>query len=110
MFRVGQKVVCVDDTDTDQFILPSLRQYAPPGLDGLNKGVIYTIRGFNFSEACLVPSVLLEEIIRSHDFIDGSDLGETGFAACRFRPLVESKTSISVFTEMLRKADQKVKA
>jgi len=85
-FYVGQKVVCVD---------------AHP--DFLLKGVIYTI-----SRVGLLThgetGVNLAEVDTSacpHD---------VGFRATRFRPLVERKTDISIFTDMLRTADEQVPA
>lgn len=78
-FRVGQKVVCVDASDA-----PMLR---------LNS--IYTVVG-----------------ILSDPWGEGLQVNETspaaygddwwtGFRAERFRPIVERKTGISIFTKML---------
>lgn len=76
-FHVGQKVVCVDDS------LPAnpWHQQHP-----LVKRQIYTIHKLE-----LQPDVLCLDI-------DGSG---RQWQHWRFRPLVEKKTDISVFTEML---------
>lgn len=92
MFRVGQKVVCVDDVG-----------------DRLNrwetlpvKGTIYTVR------EVLATSVRLYEIINEKGFYrrdDGLDtFDELSFKATRFRPIVSRPTSIAVFEEILRSA------
>jgi hypothetical protein len=91
MFRVGQKVVCVDASDQRNRKFP------------VTKGTIYTIQA----------------IVEALDFMgDGGacaflcGLGrdvcpimgkQTPFALRRFRPIVERKTDISIFTEMLRR-------
>lgn len=86
MFRIGQKVVCVDASACrDRGIISSLKE-----------GRIYTIisissyrdrdndRGLQVAEAeARVPSGF--------------------FKARRFRPVVEKKTDISIFTEILRR-------
>lgn len=93
-FRVGQKVVCVDDVPHGK--------YAPwpvkGGLDGLTKGTVYTIR--EIGAYCGEPVVWLNEITR--EIVPGWEkYGEQGFSPARFRPLVERKTDISVFMKML---------
>lgn len=81
MFRVGQKVVCVDAshwksrrTDADQKLVLS---------------AVYTIQaieGTHFE----FPSVKIEELYP-----------DKWMRANRFRPIVERKTDISIFTAML---------
>lgn len=91
MFVVGQKVVCIDNVP----------RAAPPwinyigGMDGLTKGRIYTVREvglISFIDG-YSPCIRVAEIVRPTD--DGP------YLACRFRPVVERKTDISVFTRML---------
>ena len=79
MFRVGQKVVCVDARQNGwsrQWVL---------------KGEIYIIAA-----------------IRSDDMGDRVDLvgvqKPNGFFPYRFRPLTDRKTSIEIFTRMLKPA------
>lgn len=93
MFRIGQKVVCVDDKLVDlNTIAPWARN--PSRLTGvLVEGHIYTITGVNVeNEIDLLhrPCVTIAEERIPHAYL-----------ATRFRPLVETKTDISVFTEML---------
>lgn len=92
MLRVGQKVVCVDDTG-----------------DRLNrwetlpvKGAIYTVR------EVFATSVRLYEIVNQPGFYctdDGFDtFDELRFKAARFRPIVSRPTSIEFAHEILRTA------
>lgn len=87
MFRVGQKVVCID----------------AKGHRLIKTGQVYTIR-----QVGLVAwtdgsaAVRLEEICRGpRDRCDGSRGDDTPYYARRFRPVIERKTDISIFTRML---------
>ena len=95
-FRVGQKVVCVDDS-------PPRYNHGPLLLGlPLKRATIYTVRGFN-------PGgyMWLEEVVSGvSPYLDY----EGGYLVSRFRPLIEHKTDISVFTEMLIPKRQKIKA
>lgn len=89
-FHVGQKVVCVSG--------PLIKV-----LDGRplpTVGDVYTIRaikrGFHRDFG---RSVLLNEIVSPTHPEDGQELG---FFAIRFRPVIERKTDISIFTAMLK--------
>jgi len=90
-FRVGQKVVCINDTNA-----PSLEQ-----------GRVYTVTA--------VLDVLLGTrlgtweaglVVAETSTVDGS----IGFAVSRFRPVAERKTDISLFRAMLTPSKQKVEA
>ena len=81
MFRVGQKVVCINDVDGD-----AKSPYGMGYANGLRKGEIYTVIA-----------------IRSSDCIDVDRITRGGWFADRFRPVVDRKTDISIFTEMLNK-------
>lgn len=81
-FRVGQKVVCVDDSAT-------------PGRkwmhgDKPTVGKIYEVMGFEIDyrdgKLCLIVDAF----------------PHWGFKAWRFRPIVERKTDIEIFTSMLK--------
>jgi hypothetical protein len=93
-FRIGQKVVCIWQYSRGMDDCPSIPQ----------KGQVYTVRGF--SDAPYRPdelAIYLEEVVNPpFDYSPGWDwTGEPSFMACRFRPVVERKTDISIFTEML---------
>jgi hypothetical protein len=98
-FRVGQKVVCVDVSG----LFETLRGEFVDSVD-LTKGAVYTIRWLGIFEG--QPVVRLREITErtvpsGYLIAPGADR-DTPFLASRFRPLVERKTDISVFTKMLR--------
>ena len=99
-FRVGQKVVCVDAGSTGK--------YTPwrhsDDVHGLTEGVVYTIRAVG-SFRGLRDNVWLAEIHRP--LCAGR---EYPYAAARFRPVVERKTDISVFTAMLNPSQVTVDA
>lgn len=91
MFRVGQKVVCVDASDQFNRKFP------------VTKSKIYTIQAIveaidfkGDGGAC----AFLYDLGRDVCPIMGEQMP---FALRRFRPIVERKTDISVFTEMLRR-------
>lgn len=85
-FRVGQKVVCVRG--------PIYFTKAP---HDVCVGKIYTVRELRLSRRN-EPGILVDEI---HNPIHPKIGREYGFIAARFRPVVERKTDISVFTAML---------
>lgn len=102
-FRVGQKVVCVDDTVHEEWHVPG---YEYTGcLDGLKSGQIYTIRDIGYSDFDRAMVVRLEEIKRPDDGL----YEESPYRAERFRPIVEGKTDTGMV--ILRKllTDTKIK-
>jgi hypothetical protein len=93
MFRVGQKVVCVDDSPTDA-----------DGGKELERGQIYTVRW------CGVwgwPSVYKDEVcVRIFEVVRGPDewvpeCVDLPFSVHRFRPIVSRKTDISALKALL---------
>jgi hypothetical protein len=88
-FQAGQKVVCVDAGFDNE---PGRRWLADPPIEGQ----VYTVRrvllvdSYNGRE----QGVVLDEI---------KNLPTWGYSyrATRFRPVVERKTDISIFTRML---------
>ncbi len=99
-FHVGQKVVCVGD---DLASVPEGYVLLTPLVLPV-KGKIYTVRSIEIGlvrgEACL----RLEEIEdQTAEVLAEGELWEIEivFDASYFRPLVERKTDISVFKEML---------
>ena len=94
-FRVGQRVVCIAEG------------HGPILLGEVNAivGAIYTVR--KISEYGGQIGLYLSEIINPPQHtIDG--LIERGMYSERFRPIVERKTDISIFTKML--TDKRVDA
>lgn len=93
MFRIGQKVVCVS-------LEMSGGGPLLPGFNYPSKGGVYTIRGI--FPAGVENLLLLEEVVNRPC---GTTIGflEPGFNATHFRPVVEKKTDISVFEEILRR-------
>jgi hypothetical protein len=92
IFKIGQKVICIDDGDID-----ALGEVWRPG-EEIHEGKIYTVSAI-FSHRSLGQMVRLVEVERSTEcwLLWGRD----GYAAIRFRPIVERQTDICVFTEML---------
>lgn len=91
MFRVGQKVVCVNDDVNYSPKEPGVRYYG--GLDGLRRGEIYTIRNTGTHPNVDQHHVVwLCEIKRDGD----STFQEAPFSAIRFRPVQD------IGMEMLR--------
>ncbi|WP_291869712.1 hypothetical protein [Bradyrhizobium sp.] len=94
-FRVGQKVVCIVDG------WPPIPSVVWP-----SKGGIYTVREMlGVGEE---PSLRLYEI--QNPIVEYSNVSprEVAFVIWAFRPLVDSKTDISIFTAML--TDSKIGA
>lgn len=99
-FRVGQKVVFVDDTPTQSECGPG--SYWLPNWPVL--GQVYTIRAFVDDDA-----VFLEEVRNPvREFLHG--VSEGSFYCWRFRPVQERKTDISIFTAMLTPNKRRVEA
>ena len=93
MFRVGQKVVCVDPDS------PSVSGRCMWENDAPVRGQIYTVRRcfVDFTDTIVV---WLEEIERGP--MARAEWGDDiGYAAWRFRPLVSRPTDISIFHEIL---------
>lgn len=92
IFRVGQKVVCIKAHPE------WVRACCAVPLVGRT----YTVRGIDDT-----GGLLLEEIVNRHhpfafDISTGRlSPGEASFYVDRFRPVVERKTDIAIFTEML---------
>ena len=106
-FHVGQKVVLVDD-EPRQYGVTRERALSL-GATYPKKGPVYTIREVYVSNLG-TPAVLLEEIENVQTSISLGFKCEIGFDADRFRPVVERKTDISIFTSMLNKPTVKVQA
>lgn len=102
-FRVGQKVAVAKE-----FPQSEIRRAQDDGVLLPKHGVVYTIR--NMEPGIWNPCetfIRLEEIVNLPHVEDGI---EPSFSATRFRPVVESKTEISIFTAMLTGKKAKVGA
>ena len=78
MFRVGQRVVCIDDKAEPN-------RNIPQGLIFPKKGTTYTIRGIYVARTD-ETALLLEEIVNPYQTRDGQEIG---FKSSRFRSLVD---------------------
>lgn len=89
-FYVGQKVI---------YVGPDAAHVASRfNVDVPERNVIYTIRDLNMR--CNTPSLLLVEITNTErHWADG--FYELALDQKYFRPVVENKTDISIFTKML---------
>ena len=105
-FTVGQKVVCVDALTNSRTIK----------LTELEEGGVYTIRKIGVQEipGVFEPelSVWLEGVAR--EVFSSKDLSiicdDFGFRPSRFRPVINRKADISIFTDMLIEQKQPVQA
>lgn len=100
IFRIGQKVVCVDDS-----VVVGLWD----GGFNVKKGAVYTVRGIEPPCECLGASyggLFLCEVV---DVPESTCCGvrEPSYRAYRFRPIVERKTDISIFKKLLTSAQRK---
>ena len=93
MFYVGQKVVCVDD-----------QNWRSGGADGPapRRGEIYTIAVIGELDNGS-PAVGLVEVTPINSRSD-----RAWYFSKRFRPAVERKTSIEIFTRMLNPSKERV--
>lgn len=102
-FHVGQKVVCIYPNEIPGDPL-TVHGWQPS--EALIRGATYTVRRVfvgPLNRAC----VWLDEVERC--FAARECFGpDVGYAACRFRPLVEKKTDTSIFTRMLTGAPVRI--
>jgi hypothetical protein len=88
MFRIGQKVVCVDDGPTI---------FGDPS--EVVKDAVYTVTKVHASpDPYGQYGISLAEIKSGNGYRDG-------FRSTRFRPVVERKTSIEIFQRMLNPSE-----
>ena len=93
-FHVGQKVVCVDDGPGQ---LRGTRVWERP----IVNGQIYTIRWVGIAPYYNRLGVRLVGVDRGPDKFN-REWDDMPLNAHRFRPLIERKTDISIFTAMLK--------
>lgn len=92
MFHVGQKIVCVKEYGQQ-------REAAALGVILPQKGSIYTVR--NFDDRGASPALRVHEILNPEVMHGCGIFTEPAFASHGFRPIIEKKTDISIFTAML---------
>lgn len=93
MLHIGQKVVCIIEPDDDP---------DAPG-DEVTRGGIYTVANIFITD----DEFVMLEFVEMHQ--PGSEDWWPGYEADYFRPAIERKTDISVFTELLKtKSREKV--
>lgn len=88
MFKVGQKVVCVDDAP------PSSANGANYCLCRPRNGEVYTIRGIHTEPHIEGYGVYLEELLNPLVIWSDDTEVEWPFAAGRFRPIAEAGPSL----------------
>lgn len=99
-FTVGQKVVlAVPYGEAEQFVAFLNGDILPV------PGVVYTIKEIEPVELDGLVFIRLNEI--SNPIPEGKER-EAAFNSSRFRPVVERKTDISIFTALLNKTDKPV--
>lgn len=107
-FQVGQKVVCIND---DRAPPEGHKVLTPMRLPEVGK--VYTVRELIVGKIGGTPCILLEEIpdqnveVLAHGVLR---IGNIVFTAEAFRPVVERKTDISIFTALLNSQPEKVTA
>lgn len=85
MFRVGQKVVCVDD-ESGKYLVPGVRYHR--NMHGLKAGEIYTVAELYIKRDNGRECVRLAEIVRPCKAANGIEA--RGYDAARFRPVQET--------------------
>lgn len=107
-FRIGQKVVCINDDRTP----PAGHQVLSPMILP-DVGKVYTVRNVLPGHVSGVPCIALDEIpdqqvdVLVHGVLR---IGDLVFTAEAFRPVVDKKTDISIFKAMLTPSKQGVPA
>ncbi len=96
-FVVGQKVVCVNAT-------PIGLPWVP-----LIKGAVYTVSGFFLGHPKVPPGEVCITLAEQANGGVAYSVPDGGYLASRFRPLVATKTDISLFQKILEKASKEVK-
>ena len=99
MFRVGQKVVCISDFAKGRSVCPFV--------EFPTRGIVYTVRSNVIGRSLSgekKPGILLHEVSNSI----GPHGQEYSFCIKQFRPVVERKTDISIFTKMLTPKTRRV--
>jgi len=101
-FRIGQKVICV----------ARHREWEAAGTANIPEvGKVYTVRALGPTEGILLVEIVNDvPLDYSIELLTGERVPPTEdeFWQCRFRPLVDRKTDISIFKKILDEASLKV--
>ena len=113
-FTVGQKVLAVKKVSPTERDIRMVEAAKRAGVIFPKPGEVYTIRDI-FTAARIdgevVVCVRVAEVINNPQMrFNTGFVGEIGFNASCFRPLVQRKTDISIFTDMLIEQKQPVQA
>lgn len=107
-FRVGQKVVCVDDGALWDIKTGSVYTVAQITVE---PDVYVDIETGDFSHIGANQAVVyLTEVVLRHTRHGVRTIHFGGFSASRFRPVVQRKTDISIFKALLTPSKEKVEA
>lgn len=101
MFRIGQKVVCVDNSPHGDY-----NPFEPD--ERPQVGEVYTVRRILPDESTGGDVLWLDEICRNEISIRQWNDPNLGYGAYRFKPVKE--TDISIFTAMLNPVTKKENA
>ncbi|WP_421439968.1 hypothetical protein [Agrobacterium tumefaciens] len=113
-FTVGQKVLAVKKVSPTERDIRMVEAAKRAGVIFPKPGEVYTIRDI-FTAARIdgevVVCVRLVEVINNPQMrFNTGFVGEIGFNASCFRPLIERKTDISIFKAMLTPSKEQVPA
>jgi hypothetical protein len=98
-FRVGQKVVCVDDARQ-----PLTAQFTP---NMPARGSVYTVRALDYCAVSDTQGIFLTEIVNPVFDWANAPRSELAFKSTRFRPV--KTTSIECFKALLAPVPKKQK-
>ncbi len=95
MFRIGQKVICVDADGANNLVL----------------GSVYTVKFvYSFRFTVWHTRNINGEFYSVKLYEAETDPGFSGFCSARFKPVDERKTDISIFKKMLNPKKKTVNA
>lgn len=103
MFSIGQRVVCIQEVDWANHKHHKQFLHHWP-----KKGQVLTIAAV---ETCTnVVGLAFEEIVNPLILSRDKGRGDAHFDSVHFRPVIERKTDISIFTKMLDKLSGKLRS
>jgi hypothetical protein len=106
-FYIGQRVVCVGGRATSRSPAFWKAWREQHKIIIPQRGIVYTIRDTRMAKDGTQRARLMEIINPAVPFTDAPDQ-EPWFQSASFRPVVERKTDISIFTRMLTPEKERV--